>query len=155
MSSTPRELDHVLELADVPAPVVGLEEPLEWVGERAKRPVVAASVAIQEESAEARAKRLLQRLRDLASPWSEGCMISNTTAIPTVSPWRPVANGVVQMPISYAVIGPSGSARPSRYLRRSRSGTYCSRDSDVPQQTLLSSAAGAVDWAHNVHARMR
>ena len=31
-----------------------------------------------------------------------------------------------------AVIGPIGSARLSRYLRRSRSWRYCSRESSVP-----------------------
>ena len=43
-------LDHVLELADVARPLVGLEQLRELVRELAQRPVVAARVAIDEEA---------------------------------------------------------------------------------------------------------
>ena len=55
-------LDHVLELADVAGPLVGLKELLELLRRDAPRPVVPARVAVDEE---------LREVRDLVAPLAQ------------------------------------------------------------------------------------
>ena len=55
-------LDHVLQLADVARPLIGLKEVLKLVGQLALRPVVAPRIAVDEELCE---------LRNLGAPLAQ------------------------------------------------------------------------------------